>query len=169
MLRFTERDLKVTAASIWATITSVKGEPSTGAKNSRIHARNAISRSFVEPEKMIIDDQHALMAQHNDLYEDSMHFNAAGSAMMGDQAAAIIRKALESWRQEQVACWRHLPVTGNNFPDAFMGTMGALQAFAEGSASTLPSHFEDAFHTMALVEALHRSSERHGEPLPLDE
>ena len=46
-----------------------------------------------------------------------------------------------------------------------MGTVGALQSFAEGSASTLPSHFEDAFHTMALVEALYRSSERPGEPL----
>ncbi len=65
--------------------------------------------------------------------------------------------------------WRSLPVSGNNFPDAFMGTMGALQCFAEGSVSTLPSHFEDAFQTMALVEALYHSSERSGEPLPLDE
>jgi predicted dehydrogenase len=64
--------------------------------------------------------------------------------------------------------WRSVPVSGNNFPDAFMGTMGALQCFAEGSASTLPSHFEDAFQTMALVEALYRSSELPGEPLPLD-
>jgi predicted dehydrogenase len=65
-------------------------------------------------------------------------------------------------------CWRSVPVSGNNFPDAFMGTMGALQCFAEGSASALPSHFEDAFQTMALVEALYRSSEKPGEPLPLD-
>lgn len=65
--------------------------------------------------------------------------------------------------------WHSLPVGGNNFPDAFMGTMGALQSFAEGSASTLPSHFEDAFQTMALVEALYRSSELPGVPLPLDE
>ena len=65
-------------------------------------------------------------------------------------------------------CWRSVPVSGNNFPDAFMGTMGALQCFAEGSASALPSHFEDAFQTMALVEALYRSSEQPGEPLPLD-
>jgi predicted dehydrogenase len=65
--------------------------------------------------------------------------------------------------------WQSLPVDGNNFPDAFMGTMGALQSFAERSASTLPSHFEDAFQTMALVEALYRSSELPGVPLPLDE
>jgi len=68
-------------------------------------------------------------------------------------------------RRSNASGWRQLPITGNNFPDAFMGTMGALQSFAEGSASTLPSHFEDAFHTMTLVEALYRSSERPGEPL----
>jgi len=33
----------------------------------------------------------------------------------------------------------------------------------------LPSHFEDAFQTMALVEALYRSNERPGESLRLDE
>jgi len=65
--------------------------------------------------------------------------------------------------------WHSVPVGGNNFPDAFMGTMGAVQSFAEGSASNLPSHFEDAFQTMALVEALHRSNERPGEPLRIDE
>jgi predicted dehydrogenase len=64
--------------------------------------------------------------------------------------------------------WRSVPVCGNNFPDAFMGTMGALQCFAEGSVSTLPSHFEDAFQTMALVEALYRSSELPGEPLSFE-
>jgi predicted dehydrogenase len=62
--------------------------------------------------------------------------------------------------------WHALPVLGENFPDAFIGTMGALQAFAEGSVDTLPSHFEDAFHTMALVEACYRSSEHPAEPIP---
>jgi len=71
-------------------------------------------------------------------------------------------------RPSDSSCWRQLPITGNNFPDAFMGTMGGLQSFAEGSAPNLPSHFEDAFHTMALVEALYRSCERPGEPLPLE-
>jgi predicted dehydrogenase len=60
--------------------------------------------------------------------------------------------------------WRSWPVGGNNFPDAFMGTMGALQCFAEGPLPGCPSDVEDAFHTMALVEALCRSSERLGEP-----
>jgi len=65
-------------------------------------------------------------------------------------------------------CWQLLPVTGDNFPDGFIGTMGALQAFMEGSTSSLPTHYEDAFQTMALVEALYRSSAQSGEPLLLE-
>jgi len=61
--------------------------------------------------------------------------------------------------------WTALPLTGSTFPDGFMGTMGALQAYVEGSAATLPSSFEDAFKTMALVEACYRSSENPGEPI----
>ncbi len=73
-----------------------------------------------------------------------------------------------AYRGDNTSSWRKLPLRGNNVPDGFIGTMGALQAYAEGSISTLPSHFEDAFETMALVEALYRSSERPGEPIPLE-
>lgn len=64
------------------------------------------------------------------------------------------------------AGWRDLPVGGNWFPDAFIGSMGALQAFAEGSVTDLPTSVDSAFETMALVEAAYRSSERGGEPIP---
>lgn len=63
--------------------------------------------------------------------------------------------------------WVKLPLSGNNFPDAFMGTMGALQCFLEGSATTLPEDFEDAYQTMELVEALYRSSESGAAFVPL--
>jgi predicted dehydrogenase len=72
--------------------------------------------------------------------------------------------AEREWTED---CWQSIPVTGNNFPDGFIGTMGALQAFVEGSTSSLPTHYEDAFQTMALVEALYRSSEQSGEVLQL--
>jgi lysophospholipase L1-like esterase len=81
---------------IWTSITAVKPEASNGATNPRIDARNAIARAFIEAERIPIDDQHALMTQHADLYEDAFHFNKAGAAIMGDQAAAIIRRALEN-------------------------------------------------------------------------
>jgi predicted dehydrogenase len=64
--------------------------------------------------------------------------------------------------------WCDVPVNGNWFPDAFAGTMGSLQAYVEGSTSELPTNFESAYRTMALVEAAYRSSERGGEPLPGD-
>jgi predicted dehydrogenase len=63
--------------------------------------------------------------------------------------------------------WTPLPISGNNFPDGFMGPMGALQAYVEGSTSTLPTHFEDAYETMALVEALYNSSDNGTAPVLL--
>jgi predicted dehydrogenase len=63
--------------------------------------------------------------------------------------------------------WTTVPVKGNWFPDAFAGSMGALQAYVEGSANELPIGFESAYETMALVEAAYRSSARSAEPLEL--
>jgi predicted dehydrogenase len=63
--------------------------------------------------------------------------------------------------------WKSLPVKGNWFPDAFVGSMGALQSYVEGSATDLPIGFESAYETMALVEAAYRSSARQAEPLAL--
>jgi hypothetical protein len=61
---------------IWANITPVEPNAFNGASNSRI------------------DDQHALMLQHQNLHQDTVHFNTAGSNLMGDQVAATIRKQL---------------------------------------------------------------------------
>jgi predicted dehydrogenase len=63
--------------------------------------------------------------------------------------------------------WKNLPIKGNWFPDAFIGSMGALQSYVEGSTPDLPIGFESAYETMALVEAAYRSSARQAEPLPL--
>ena len=86
---------------IWATITPVKPEASGGATNPRIDARNAVAHAFIEAEKILIDDQHGLMSRHLDLYEDAVHFNETGSAIMGGQAATIIKRALETPGREQ--------------------------------------------------------------------
>jgi predicted dehydrogenase len=70
--------------------------------------------------------------------------------------------------QKPSRSWVHLPVTGRWVPDAFIGSMGALQAYVEGSAPTLPTSFEDAFATMALVEAVYNASAKPSEPLMLE-
>lgn len=60
-----------------------------------------------------------------------------------------------------------LPLRGNWFPDAFIGSMGSLQAFVDGITQQLPTSVEDAIHTMRVVEAAYVSSEHGGEPLPV--
>ena len=62
--------------------------------------------------------------------------------------------------------WRTGPVSGNWFPDAFMVSMGSLQAYVQGEARTLPTSVEDAIDTMRTVEAAYRSSEGGGVELP---
>lgn len=58
-----------------------------------------------------------------------------------------------------------LPTVGSWFPDAFLGSMGSLQAYVTGAAKTLPTSVEDAIDTMRVVEAAYVSSERDGVPL----
>src|SRR5579883_106608 len=61
--------------------------------------------------------------------------------------------------------WQTLPTEGNWFPDAFIGSMGSLQAYVSGDAKTLPTSVEDAIDTMRAVEAAYISNERDGVPL----
>jgi lysophospholipase L1-like esterase len=81
-------------ALIWANTTPVRLDATNGATNPRIDKRNAIALALVRSAGVSIDDQHTLMLQHLDLYEDSIHFNRAGSSIQGNQAASVIRSAL---------------------------------------------------------------------------
>lgn len=82
-------------ALIWATTTPVKPQAFNGATNDRVDARNAIARIFIYAAHIPVDDQHALMMQHQGMYQDTVHFNTAGSNLMGDQAEAMIRAQLK--------------------------------------------------------------------------
>ena len=62
--------------------------------------------------------------------------------------------------------WVNVPLKGQWFPDAFIGTMSNLQRYASGEDKILPTGFEDAYKTMCLVEALYRSIEAGGTPIP---
>ncbi|MGB3066010.1 Gfo/Idh/MocA family protein [Sphingobacterium thalpophilum] len=61
--------------------------------------------------------------------------------------------------------WVTYPIEGTWFPDAFIGSMGSLMRFKLGEIDVLPAAVEDVIHTMAVVEAAYRSSERGGEPI----
>lgn len=79
---------------IWASTTSVRSDVTNGATNPRVEERNRIALGFVQAADIPVDDQFALMGQHQDLHQDSIHFNPAGANLQGDQATAVIRAAL---------------------------------------------------------------------------
>ncbi len=58
--------------------------------------------------------------------------------------------------------WREILLRGSWFLEAFEGPISNLQRFAAGEDKALMSPVEDAFKTMALVEACYESSTRGG-------
>ncbi|MCC4242174.1 Gfo/Idh/MocA family protein [Thalassospira povalilytica] len=54
--------------------------------------------------------------------------------------------------------WRQIDLVGNWFIEAFHGRFAQVQRFAAGMDEALEGSAEDAWHTMALVEAAYESS-----------
>lgn len=82
------------AKLVWATTTPVHAADSGGATNPRIDQRNAESLRTMQRFHIPIDDQHGLMAAHDDLHNGSVHYTEAGSAIQGKQAQQIIERLL---------------------------------------------------------------------------
>jgi predicted dehydrogenase len=66
------------------------------------------------------------------------------------------------------AGWTQLPLRGSWFLEAFEGPMANLQRVVAGEDAHLVSGIEDAFRTMAVVEACYESSARGGAPIADD-
>ena len=66
----------------------------------------------------------------------------------------------------RAGAWRSVPLAGNWYPHAFIGTMAAVMRFANGETTSLPTSVDDAVRTMAVVEAAYRSSAAGGMPIP---
>lgn len=61
-------------------------------------------------------------------------------------------------QEGQPPTWTSVTIDGSWFPDAFIGSMGSLMAYVEGTIDELPTRVDDAFHTMALADAICRAS-----------
>jgi hypothetical protein len=61
--------------------------------------------------------------------------------------------------------WISVPLPGNWFPHAFIGTMASLQRYVEGSSASMETSVDDAYRTMSLVDAACQSSLSGGMPL----
>ena len=66
---------------------------------------------------------------------------------------------------ERGGSWQTIPLAGSWFPDAFRGTMSSLQRHLAGEDPVLPTSVEDAWRTMALVEACYDSDREGGTPV----
>ena len=72
----------------------------------------------------------------------------------------------ELWiRSKGESVWAEVPLRGSWFPDAFIGRMANLQRFCSGEDTHLIAPIEDAWTTMALVEAAFESSAKPATPL----
>lgn len=61
--------------------------------------------------------------------------------------------------------WTDVPLPGNWFPDAFLGTMANLQRYVAGEDATLETSVDSALRTMAVVDACARSDASRGVPV----
>ncbi|TPW27487.1 Gfo/Idh/MocA family oxidoreductase [Martelella alba] len=71
----------------------------------------------------------------------------------------------ELWFCEKGRDWQSLPLSGTWFPHAFIGTMSNLQRFVAGDDAALLTSVEDAWNTMALVEAAYESAAAPATPI----
>jgi predicted dehydrogenase len=114
-----------------------------------------------------------LSVNHN--HDFGSRFQDATIRFEGTEGAAIVKLGAllnyptgapdELWVTDRQGDWREVPLQGTWFPDAFIGTMANLQRFAAGEDSRLLTSVEDAWHTMALVEACFQSSAGAGTPV----
>jgi len=86
--------LSPNATLIWASTTPVANPVDAGATNPRIDERNRLALALMQQQHIAIDDQHALMMNHQDAHNGDIHYTAAGSALQAQQAAQSILKLL---------------------------------------------------------------------------
>jgi predicted dehydrogenase len=112
----------------------------------------------------------------NHHHDFGRRFQDASFRFEGDRGAAMVKLGLllnypagepdELWVAGIGGPWEPISLAGRWFPDAFIGTMANLQRFAAGEDKVLHSSVEDAWHTMALVEACYRSNAADATPIP---
>ena len=114
----------------------------------------------------------------NHHHDFGRRFQDASFRFEGDRGAAMAKLGVlldypagepdELWLAQKGGPWEQVKLASGWFPDAFIGPMANLQRFAAGEDAVLHTSVEDAWHTMALVEACYRSAQSPGTPVPRD-
>ncbi|MDD7970885.1 Gfo/Idh/MocA family protein [Roseinatronobacter alkalisoli] len=105
-------------------------------------------------------------------------FQSAGFRIEGTEGAMMVKLGVcydypngepdELWFCRNGGDWEQVPLTGSWFIEAFMGPMRNLQRFDAGEDEQLFTGVEDAYQTMALVEACFRAMAIPAQPPELD-
>ncbi|WP_306117658.1 MULTISPECIES: Gfo/Idh/MocA family oxidoreductase [unclassified Roseitalea] len=123
------------------------------------------------------DDLRCLMTiNHN--HQCGRKFQSAWFRFEGTRGALMVKLGVlydypngepdELWLCADGGEWERIELEGAWFVDAFMGTMRNVQRFDAGEDEALYTDIEDAYQTMALVEACFASMQKPAEPLRLD-
>lgn len=115
----------------------------------------------------------ALSVNHNHAF--GRRFQACEFRIGGTKGAAWLKLGVnldyprgepdELWLHTGGEDWQQVPLEGNWFIAAFVGRMTQVQRFATGADAALQGSAEDAWHTMALVEAAYDSNATPAHPI----
>lgn len=114
----------------------------------------------------------ALSINHNHSF--GRKFQACEFRICGTKGAAYVKLGVnldypkgepdELWLNSG-AGWQEVALQGNWFIEAFLGRFAQVMRFATGEDSSLQGSAEDAWHTMALVEAAYESAAKPAHPI----
>ncbi len=122
------------------------------------------------------DARRVLMSiNHN--HRGGRKFQSAWFRIEGTEGAIMVKLGVifdypngepdELWHCPNNGDWEQIPLEGSWFIDAFMGTMRNVQRFDAEEDASLYASVEDAYETMALVEACFKSMREQATPLDL--
>ncbi len=114
----------------------------------------------------------AVSINHNHSF--GRKFQACEFRICGTKGAAYIKLGVnldypkgepdELWLNTGTG-WEQVPLVGNWFIEAFLGRFTQVMRFAVGEDDTVQGSAEDAWHTMALVEAAYESAALPAHPI----
>lgn len=159
------------------TIRALAGDPAS-----------AFARSFSYPGSELSDTRTSMILDYgptlrvllsiNHHHDFGRRFQDAAFRVEGTEGAAQAKLGVlldypagepdELWLAPRGGPWEQVALSGAWFPDAFIGPMANLQRYASGEDDRLATNVEDAWRTMALVEALYESSKQAATPLPTE-
>ncbi|MBW4331767.1 Gfo/Idh/MocA family oxidoreductase [Stakelama sp. CBK3Z-3] len=148
----------------------------------------ALARSFSYPDSELTDTRTSILLDYdkslrvalsiNHHHDFGRRFQDASFRVEGTKGAMMAKLGVlldyptgepdELWFARRGGDWEQVSLSGGWFPDAFIGPMANLQRVASGEESRLSTHVDDAWRTMALVEACYDANRQAGTPVPRD-